>query len=120
MDIQILKVKDAGKIEDERIILKVERDCNINWYLLFDNTFDEAGNLSNLWRHLYIFPNIEVKAGDFIWLYTKCGTNSNRPNDSNTTTYLLYWGLQNTIWNSGGEHEVAHLVKYEDSQSKKV
>lgn len=120
MDILIIKVKDAGNIESERIILKVERDCNINWYLLFDNTFDEKGNLTNLWRHLYIFPNLEVKSGDFIWLYTKSGTNSYRSNDSNTTTYLLYWGLQNTIWNSGGENEVAHLVKYEDSQSKNV
>lgn len=55
MDIQILKVKDAGNIEDERIIFKVDNDCNINWYLIFDNTFDEDGNLSNVWRHLYIF-----------------------------------------------------------------
>lgn len=120
MDIQILKVKDAGNIEDERIIFKVDNDCNINWYLIFDNTFDEDGRLSNVWRHLYIFPNLNVKAGDFIWLYTKSGTNFCRSNDSNTTTHLLYWGMQNTIWNSGNGQEVAHLVKYVDSQSKRI
>lgn len=118
MHIQILKVKDAGDLDNEKIILKANRACDISWYILFDNTYDDAGNISNLWRHLYIFPKIQVKAGDFIWLYTKAGTNSSRGNNSNTTTYLLYWGLEETIWNR--ENDTAHLIKYIDSQSEKV
>ncbi len=118
MQLQILKVRDAGDLENERIILKANQTCEISWYILFDNTYDDDGNISNLWRHMYIFPKIEVKAGDFIWLYSKTGENSNRGNNSNTTTYLLYWGLDETIWNK--ENDTAHLIKYIDSQSVKV
>ena len=118
MHLQILKVRDQGDLENERIILKASKDCEISWYILFDNTYDDDGELSNLWRHMYIFPKIQVKAGDFIWLYTKAGNDINRGNNSNTTTHLLYWGLDETIWNKGNDK--AHLVKYVDSQSVDV
>ena len=118
MQLKILKVADAGDLQNERVIIKVLEDCQISWYLIFDNTYNADGRLSNLWRHLYIFPQREVKAGDFIWLYTKDGTNSHRGNDSNTTTYILHWGLGETIWNHDGDK--AYLVKYEDSQTLTV
>lgn len=118
MHLQILRVRDAGDLDNEKIILKANQSCEISWYILFDNTYDETGNLSNLWRHVYIFPAIHLNAGDFIWLYTKAGKNSKRGNDSNTTTHLLYWGLDEIIWNKG--KDVAHLIKYVDSQSIEV
>ena len=70
MQLKILKVADAGDLQNERVIIKVLEDCQISWYLIFDNTYNADGTLSNLWRHLYIFPQREVKAGDFKWLYT--------------------------------------------------
>lgn len=118
MHLQILKVRDAGDLENERIILKANKACEISWYILFDNTYDEAGNISNLWRHVYIFPKIQLNEGDFVWLYTKCGKDSSRGNNSNTTTHLLYWGLDETIWNK--EKDAAHLIKYVDSQSIEI
>lgn len=120
MKMQILKVKDAGDIENERVILKINADCNIGWYLLFDNTYESDGSPSNLWRHMFIFPDKEVKKGDFVWLYTKEGKNRDRSNESKTTTHELYWGLGNTIWNNGVAHDSVHLVKYEDSQSFRI
>lgn len=118
MHLQVLKVRDAGDLDNERIILKAIKACEISWYILFDNTYDEEGNLSNLWRHMYIFPKKQLKAGDFIWLYTKAGKDSSRGNNSNTTTYLLFWGLDETIWNKGNDK--AYLIKYVDSQSMEV
>lgn len=118
MTFQILKVKDAGDLDKERVILKATKDTEISWYILFDNTYNDDGSLSNLWRHMFIFPRITVKAGDFVWLYTKKGEKSNRGNDSNTTTHLLYWGMDETIWNHDGD--MAYLVKYIDSQSVNV
>lgn len=120
MHLEILKVLDAGELENERVVLKATRDCNISWYILFDNTYESDGTSSNLWRHLYIFPDLNIKEGDFIWLYTKKGQNKHRINRSNTITYELHWGLGNTIWNNGNPNDVAHLIKYVDSQSIKV
>lgn len=118
MDLQIIKVADTGDLEKERVIIKVLRDCLISCYLIFDNTYNEDGTLSNLWRHLYIFPKKMVKAGDFIWVYTKEGVDTQRGNDSNTTTHVLYWGFAETIWNH--DEDKAYLVKYVDSQTFEV
>lgn len=118
MDLQIIKVADNGDLEKERVIIKVLKDCLISWYLIFDNTYNEDGTLSNLWRHLYIFPKRRVNAGDYIWLYTKDGNGTQWRNDSNTTTHVLYWGLGETIWNH--DEDRAYLVKYEDSQTFEV
>lgn len=118
MSFQILKVKDRGDLDKERVILKANKDCEISWYILFDNTYNDDGTISNLWRHMYIFPQITIKQGDFVWLYTRRGQNINRGNNSGTSTYLLYWGLDETIWNH--DEDVAYLVKYIDSQTLKV
>ena len=70
MSFQILKVKDRGDLDKERVILKANKDCEISWYILFDNTYNDDGTISNIWRHMYIFPQITIKQGDFVWLYT--------------------------------------------------
>jgi len=117
MHLQILKIKDSGDLENERVILRATKQCDIRWYMLFDNTYDAQGNLSNLWRHMYLFPPLQLNEGDFIWLYTKAGENTSRGNTSNTTTHLLHWGFEETIWNR--DDDVAYLVKYVDSQAVK-
>lgn len=53
---------------------------------MFDSTYDEEGNISNKHRHMFVFPDQNVKKGDFVWLYTKKGNYYKRDNDSNTTT----------------------------------
>lgn len=70
MDLKLIKIKDA-RTDNERVVLKVLSKCNINSYILFDTTYDESGIVSNKHRHIFIFPDLVVAEGDFIWLYTK-------------------------------------------------
>lgn len=90
MNLEIERVADNAN-DEERVVLYVLEDCNLNWYLLFDSTYDENGNVSNKHRHMYVFPDQQVKKGDYVLLYTKTGKDHTHVNKVGTTTYNLYW-----------------------------
>ena len=87
-DLKLIKIKDA-RTDNERVVLKVLSKCNINSYILFDTTFDESGIVSNKHRHLFVFPDLVVEEGDFIWLYTKSGSYGTHKNTSGTITHKI-------------------------------
>lgn len=91
MDIEISGVLREG---DECIILKVVDDCNLWPYVLIDNTYGPDGKVSNINRHLFIFPNKNVSEGDYIAIYTKVGTNTSFTNSQGSTTHKFFWGYE--------------------------
>ena len=70
MKLSIVGIKD-NVTDDERVLIKVEENCNLNKYILYDETFDENGRPSNKVPHMYRFDSLEVKKGDYVSLYTK-------------------------------------------------
>lgn len=117
MDVKISRILNRGT-DDERLVLKVLRNCNMNEYVVFDTTFDENGVVSNKHRHLYVFPQIDVKANDTVVLYTKRGTYSTIYNDNGTTSYFFYWNLDIHVWNNEGD--TAYLLHYDGVNMKRV
>ena len=111
MDLKLVKIADSGN-DNERLIIKAVRACNLNEYIVLDTTFDEEGIVSNKHCHVYIMPDINVNEGDFIWLYTKKGTYHTHNNDSKTITHNIYWGLDIHVWNNDGDK--AYLIHYDD------
>lgn len=117
MDVTITKTVNDS-LNNEHILLKVLNSCNLNFYLLFDTTYDENGVYSNKQRHLFVFPNINVKAGDYVRVYTKEGVRSEFKNKAGTTTYNVYWGLDHKILNKNGDG--VYLLHYDDWMKKEV
>ena len=85
MNLKILGIMDAGIANKERLVLKVLRNDDIGYYVVFDTTFLEDGNVSNKVRHSYWFPDKEVQAGDLVVLYTKQGIMSERKQKDGST-----------------------------------
>lgn len=108
MDIEIIEVKRS---DTECIIFKVLKDCNLWPYILMDTTYDEGGNATNVNRHVYIFENYNVVAGDYVILYTHKGTTEHFKNRSGSKTHTYYWGFEEGthIWNNEGDKTL--LVK---------
>ena len=79
-----------------------------------DNYIDSLFT-NNKHRHIFIFPDLVVAEGDFIWLYTKNGSYGTHKNTSGTNTHKIYWGLKNHIWNNEGDK--AYLMHYDDWES---
>ena len=106
MDIHVLKVKkENGK---EMVVMKVSENCDLASYIVFDSTYDDDEQ-SNLNRHSYMFPIQEVKANDYVLLYTGNGENNHYPNLGGSTTWEFYWGLDINVWNKDGDEVV--LIK---------
>ena len=117
MDVKISRILDRGT-DKERLVLKVLRNCNMNEYVVFDTTFDENGVVSNKHRHLYVFPQIDVKVNDTVVLYTRRGTYSTIYNDNGTTSHFFYWNLDIHVWNNEGD--TAYLLHYDGVDMKRV
>ena len=114
-DFELFKVvKETG---NERIVFKVLEDTNMSYYLLLDNTYDQAGSLSNVNRHCFAFPNVNVQRGDFIILYTGVGQQKSFKNKAQTTTYVFYWGFEGegSVWNDASDR--AFIVRISGVQS---
>ena len=114
MDLKILDIKK----DKEYVLFRAEKDQNLWPYILFDATFDETGLSSNINRHSFIFPNLNVKRGDYIVLYTCKGEYETFVNKTGSRTHKLYWGFESNIWNHGCDE--ALLVKVDDFKKVKV
>jgi hypothetical protein len=94
MKVKILSVKDVGIVNEERIILEVTEECNIGKYLIAITHYVSGDNsISVVQKGSYFFPNLQVKKGDWVVLYTKNGTESEKKNSDGTTSYFYFWGL---------------------------
>jgi hypothetical protein len=118
MDITIHSVDNKGDLTNEAIWFVIKEDINIGKYILSDTTYLESGEVSNELRHIYLFPNKNLKKGDWVVLYTKNGNNSSFLNKTKTTTHIYYWNLGHSVWNKGGDCAV--LFHYDEWISKNV
>lgn len=119
-DFELYKIVKKATGNDERIVFKVLEDTNMSYYLLLDNTYDAEGKISNVDRHTFAFPNVNVKRGDFIILYTGVGSQSSYKNKAQTVTYVFYWGFQRetSVWNEASDKAI--IVRMDGVQSFKV
>lgn len=92
MDLKLIKIADRGN-NNEILVIRAIRKCNLKEYIVFDTTYDEDGIVSNKHRHVCVMPYLYVNEGDFIWLYTREGKYHTHNNDSKTLTHNIYWGL---------------------------
>lgn len=109
MNIEILQVKRG---ENECVILKVLKSCNLWPYIIFNTAYDSLGQISNENRKSYYFPNMSANKGDYIVLYSGFGKNYVSRNQKGTNTIFLYWNLQYSVWNNA--KDTALLVQIND------
>lgn len=109
MKLKITSVKNQGDANKEYVMLKALEDCNLNNYMILDNTYDAAGEPSNKSRHIYIFPDFSVKAGQYVCVSTRKGKYKLGKTDKGNPLHYFYWGLEHSVWNDDGD--VAHLIR---------
>lgn len=117
MKIQIHSYLDTGKLQLERIALKVQIDCNLKFYCLHLTHALDSGGFYNQPKKSYWFTPQDVKTGDWIVLYTNSGINSTKNNEDGSTTYFYYWGLEQIIFNNPSD--VIVLAEIDSWQMKK-
>ncbi|GBR77497.1 hypothetical protein RDn1_156 [Candidatus Termititenax dinenymphae] len=97
MRIKINSIKNAGDIDNERVVLVAVLADDIGHYLLFNTTRNDNGSVSTRLQYPFWLPDKEVSAGDLIVIYTKSGKDKDKQY-SRSTTHFLYRGMEHPIW----------------------
>jgi len=116
MKLEIRSVADKGTTEKERLILKVRADIDVGDFVVMQTGWN-GRSPTVLIHHTFWFPNIEVKNGDQIVLYTKKGTRNKKVMDDGRTAHFFYWGIPQPIWSAP---ERAAVVLYAPTWESKA
>ncbi len=120
MELAIREIRDRGE-KEERLFIKVLEDCDLSNFIVYDETYDEKGNKSNIWPHMYRFDPRKVKKGEFVSLRVRAGEDRKGTlDDNNTICYFLYWGFEEgtSIFNKDGD--TVHLVRVSEETDIRI
>jgi hypothetical protein len=106
MKVKIIAIRDAGNLRKERVVIKVTDSSDIGHYLLV-KTVSRAGTITTGITDTFWFPDREVAVGDYVVLYTKRGTDTEKESNG-TISHFFYWGRTEPIWNEP-DHAVVLL-----------
>jgi hypothetical protein len=113
MIFEITNIVERGILAKERVIIKATREGDIGRFAVFRAHTDSEGSpLSGNVANCFWFSDKTVKAGDLVVLYTKEGIESEKLNDSGSTSHFFYWDLSEPLWDAA-DH-VAILVNTSD------
>ena len=120
MPFKIISVKNGESPEKEYVYLKATTPVNTKNYALVDFTFDGEGNMTNEFRHIYVFPEIELATGEHVVLCSGNGIDEIKQFKNTEIDYVaLHWGVKSCVWNDNGGDK-ATLIKFDIVNSKDV
>ena len=103
MNLEIVSVHGQGDQEKEHVLLRVKSDCSVGHFLLADSTYTNDTHVSNKVRHTYWFPDKNVKADEYVSLWTKNGTSTSDTMKDGTPIHRFFWNLGKPVWNDSGD-----------------
>ncbi|MDR6982506.1 hypothetical protein J2X32_001124 [Rheinheimera pacifica] len=118
MKLEIVSVKGAGILKEERVVLRANADTDIGDYLVADTTYQGEGQVSNKLRNIFWLPDKIVSARDLVVIYSKSGNDKTQENKSGTRTHFIYWDLNKTVWNK--DEDAITLFHIKDWDVKQV
>lgn len=109
MSLRITKLIKNGDASKEVLSIQAIESVNLKGFEIVDRTFNQDETISNIFRHRYVFPNHNVKKGEWIRLYSGKGTNKTVTNRFGVVVHLFYWNSEAPIWNDKESEKVELL-----------
>ena len=103
MNLEVRGIENAQDLESERLVLKAKVDLDVGRYVVLRvRTVDERLVAGGNVEAAYWIPDKKVKAGDFIVIYSKSGSSSEKlSTDGKTASHFFYWGASQPRWTPG-------------------
>lgn len=112
MSLIITKIVNGSTPNEEEIWLTANTKMNTKGYAVVDRTFDDKGNISNEFRHIYVLPSIDLEENQKIIIFIGTGTNCKRKfTNTGKYYYSCYWGSKQCILNDNGGDTIT-LIQY--------
>ncbi|WP_374173883.1 hypothetical protein [Flavobacterium tructae] len=118
MSLDLISVVNASIPNKEFVLLQANTEMNLQGYAIVDRTFN-GQQVSNEFRHIFVFPNLDVAKGDFVKLFTGEDDYKNYKNEGGTYTHELFWQSSKCVWNDNGKDR-ASLIQYKHIGSADV
>jgi hypothetical protein len=111
MSLKLHSVVNGSTPNAEHVWALATGSTNLSGYAIIDRTFDNSTELSNEFRHIFIFPKLQIADGDWVRLYTGKGTyGKQKANGSTAYVHNFYWGSGTCVWNNTGG-DIATLLE---------
>jgi hypothetical protein len=118
MKLRIDFVHGHGDANEERVVLTVLDDCNLNRYMICDATYNGDGTISNKNRHSKWFDGKDVKKGARISLHTRVGSDHDIEHKG-VMWHHIFWDFKSPIWNDTGDAAVLiELSNWETTKAR--
>lgn len=98
---EFVAVRDKGKLDTERILLKCLHTRNIGATLILIGKRVDEKSVTPDRKNVFWLPDIDVQEGEFVRIYTKEGVNNKtigKFGEEPATYHNLYWGKSSTMW----------------------
>ena len=102
--LQLVEIQKAGEANEERVVIKVLRACNLSDYCLILTMPIIDGHTVPVKDHLLWFGQGSVIPGDWVFVYTASGSTRITPLDGLTNNGIqnrlisIHWGKDHTIF----------------------
>ncbi|MBC8725069.1 hypothetical protein F6X37_26855 [Paraburkholderia sp. 31.1] len=117
MKLEIHSFADIGDISKERLVLRALDDINIGDYVILrSKRSNDGGPLSGA-KSAYWLPDVVVKVGDLIILYTKTGAAGKKALSRDRTAHFYYWRMKEAIWGAD-KGNIAIVLESKSWESK--
>ena len=111
MSLKLHSVVNGKTPNAEYVWAQAAGATNIGGYAVIDRTFEHNSQLSNEFRHIFIFPKLLIADGDWVRLYTGKGVYSKQKIDNKENhIHNFYWGAGTCVWNDNGG-DIATLIE---------
>lgn len=97
MNLEIVEIRDRGKLELERLILRATADIDLGEHALFA-AYGPSGRVTTYVIATFWFPDVEVKAGDEIVVRSGVGDTVAEQREDGTSVRSFYWNRQAPVW----------------------
>jgi hypothetical protein len=98
MTLKLRSIAAPGDLEKERLVLKALSDTDVGDYAVLLSGIANDGGPTSGRKRAYWFPDVKVRGGDTVVLYTKRGDRSKKPLDGGRTAHFFYWGSDSPLW----------------------
>lgn len=106
--------------KNDLLLFKAVDKCELSNYLVYDKTFDESGDESNIFPHMYRFPSITLKKGEYVALRLHKGDNNKGQTAQKEVCYNVYWGMEDNVSIFNDEGDVIHLIRIAEEKVSKI
>jgi hypothetical protein len=107
--LSVLGIRDAGDIDRERVVLRVDKPVDLLEYLVLNAASSHPARIRDLNQHVFWFPSHEVKPGEFVRLYSRTGVQLTRLGSygrSQARYHDFFWGKSTPVWMPGSNAAV--------------